>query len=211
MPLDSPVFFGILDTDMRTKAAAISMRYSMLLILVSWAVGWLVGCNGEDIAKNSEPGLVDSAIRPDSEVAGARILLYDRGQVTSEILADKIYKFEARDSTVGHKLDIVFYDSLGEVNSTVVGDSGIIRETRGLLDIYGNVVVVDENESRLETDYLFWNQTTRKMRTDAFVRITYTDGSVVTGWGLEADRNLSTYKILNQVSGTVKDTRKKRP
>lgn len=171
----------------------------MLVILLS-------GCGSRETSNSAEATLEDSARRPDSEVGGARIYMYDQGQVTSEIFADKIYKFEANDSTMGYDLTIRFFDSTGRVVSTVVGDSGVIRENQGHLHIYGNVVVVSEDSSRLETDYLFWNPGTRKIQTDAFVRITDLGGNVVTGWGMEADRNLGRIKILRQVSGTVRET-----
>jgi len=181
----------------------IRFLFALLLLLSTWS---LSGCTGDDMAKNSETGMIDSARLPDSEVADARIFLYDRGQVTAEILAERIRKFEAIDSTVGYRLDIVFYDSLGLITSTVVGDSGVIRETSGLLNIFGNVIVLTADSSRLETDYLLWDQKTQKIRTDAFVRITDIDGNVITGWGMEADRNLVPFKILRQVSGTVQET-----
>jgi len=183
-----------------------TIRFLIALLSLSLSFWLLAGCTGNDMAKNSEPGMIDSARLPDSEVADARIYLYDRGQVTAEIFANRIRKFEDIDSTVGYKLDIVFYDSLGLVTSTVVGDSGVIRETTGLLNIFGSVVVLTADSSRLETDYLLWDQKTQKIRTDAFVRITDIDGNVITGWGMEADRNLVPFKILRQVSGTVEET-----
>ena len=78
---------------------------------------------------------------------------------------------------------------------------GVIREQTGQLSIFGNVVVITEDNTKLETDYLFWNTTTDKIYTDAFVRITSEDG-VLTGWGLEADQRLSSYQILSRVSGS---------
>lgn len=174
-----------------------------------WALVLLVlvaGCSDRETSKSAETTLMDSTRRPDSEVGGARIYLYDRGQITTEILADKIFKFEINDSTMGYELAIQFFDSTGGIASTVVGDSGVIRENQGHLQIYGHVVVVSQDSSRLETDYLSWNPRTRRIQTDAFVRITDIQGNVITGWGMEADRNLGRIKILRHVSGTVRET-----
>jgi LPS export ABC transporter protein LptC len=166
---------------------------------------FIAACSTNDRAKNSEDIPVDSSSRPDSEVRGARIYLYDEGRITTEIDADVIHKFEANDSTMGYHLDIVLYDSTGGVNSTIVGDSGVIREQAGHLDIYGNVVVVSDDGSRLTTDYLFWDQDTQRLRTDSFVKIVDSDGNVLTGWGLEAEQNPTRYRILNQVSGSARE------
>jgi len=184
----------------------INVKRNTLTILLLILVALLSGCSDRETSKSEESILMDSARRPDSEVGGARIYLYDRGQVTTEIFSEKIYKFEAIDSTMAYNLTIRFFDSAGQVASTVVGDSGIIRENQGHLHIYGNVIVVSEDSSRLETDYLHWNPGTRKIQTDAFVRITDIDGNVITGWGMETDRNLKRIKILKHISGTVRET-----
>jgi LPS export ABC transporter protein LptC len=138
---------------------------------------------------------------------GARIYLYEKGQVTSEIYSRKIIKFEDKDSTAAYKLDIDIFDSTGAVSTQVIGDSGFIRETRGLVNIYGNVVVVTDDSTRLETEYLWWDSNTDRIKTDAFVRITR-GSDVITGWGLDADNRLKDFKILSQVSGTITDPEK---
>ena len=60
------------------------------------------------------------------------------------------------------------------------------------------------DSTRLDTDYLQWNPDIKKIQTDAFVKV-YRRGDVATGWGLEANQTLTRIKILNQVSGTMKD------
>lgn len=164
-----------------------------------------VGCEQQKNSTRTETS-IDSAGRPDAEVKGARISLYDKGRVTTEIHAQKLLKFEAKDSTMGYVVDADFFDSLGQKISTLVGDSSLTRENSGHLWVYGNVVVVVlENNTRLETDYLHWNPDIKKIQTDAFVKITK-NGDVVTGWGMEADQKLTRIKILKQVSGSFHDT-----
>ena len=167
-------------------------------------IAMIAGCesnqsNGSDVLVEN-----DSLTKPDSEVRGATIYLYNKGKVKTQIVSDKIIKFEAQDSTMAYILDIDIYDSTGQVSTEIVGDSGIIRENQGMLYIYGNVVVLTQDRNKLETDYLWWDSKTDKIRTDAFVKVT-TDEEVVTGWGLEADNSLSRYKILNLESGTMKN------
>jgi lipopolysaccharide export system protein LptC len=207
--------------------------FSIVLLLV---LLFAAGC-GDDKSNSNLASTSDSLSKPDSEVRGAKIFLYDRGEVTTKILATRIVKFEALDSTVAFKLNIDMLDSTGRVTTKVVGDSGIIRDNKGLMkiygnldvnvldtagkvttnivgdsgtfhennemaDIYGNVVVVTEDSARLETDYLWYDPLTRRIKTDAFVRITR-GKDVVTGWGLDADNKLTRIKILNKVSGQL--------
>ncbi len=181
-------------------------KYAIHTILAALLLIALGGCSSD---KSNTSALTDddSLFRPDSEVIGARIYLYDRGRVTSEIYSDKILKFEQRDSTAAYKLDIDILDSLGNVSTHVVGDSGFIRETKGQVNIFGNVVVTTDDSTVLETEYLWWDSNTDRIKTDAFVRITSGD-DVITGWGLDADNRLKDFKILSQVSGTIADPEK---
>jgi len=137
--------------------------------------------------------------------SGATIYLYDRQDVTTEIRADLIRRFESIDSTMGYVLDIDFFDSLGQVSSNLVGDSGVIREKSNRLQVYGRVVVVTQDSARLETDYLIWDPEIGKIQSDAYVKFTR-HGDVMTGWGMEADPDLGRLKILSDVSGSVSES-----
>lgn len=167
----------------------------------------LLGCGRENSNTSDLSATGDSLMRPDSEVSGAVSYLYNKDRVTSKIMAEKMFKFQQLDSLVAYKLDIDIYDSLGQVSTEVVGDSGIIREERGLLHIFGNVVVITDDSTQLETEYLWWDSNTDRIRTDAFVRITRGQ-DVITGWGLDADNRLKDFRILSQVSGTLADPEK---
>jgi LPS export ABC transporter protein LptC len=182
------------------------VKYTVFVFALVFAVLAVFGCDGQKSAVKTGPSISDSSVRPDTEVKGARIYLYDKGQITTSIDANKIVKFDTKDSTIGYNVHIDFYDSTGRVSSVLVGDSSVTHENSGFMSVYGNVVAIgSEDSTKLETDYLRWNPTVRKIQTDAFVKITR-HGDVVTGWGMESDPNLSHINILKQVSGTFKDT-----
>jgi LPS export ABC transporter protein LptC len=181
----------------------------MVLSKHTWWLGFallsvLIGCSGEQHISTAQNTPVDSIAKPDTEMSQARIYLYDKNRVTAEIKADKILKFQAKDSTMAYVLDINVYDTTGQVSTHVVGDSGVIRENSGQLYIYGNVVVITEDQSKLETDSLYWDTRSDKIKTDAYVKITKGD-DVIAGWGMEADQRLNRIKILKQVTGTITD------
>ena len=173
-------------------------------IIILLGIVGLTGCGKEQTGSTDQAAPTDSTLRPDSEVSGARIYLYDRGRVTTEIIAEKIVKFEALDSTMAYTLDIDIYDSTGAATANIVGDSGIIREGTGNLSLYGNVVVITTDSFKLETEYLYWDSEIDSIKTDAFVRLTKGE-DVITGWGLQADQRLHSTKILSRVSGTITD------
>jgi LPS export ABC transporter protein LptC len=109
---------------------------------------------------------------------------------------------------MAYDLKIDLFDDQGKVISQVVGDSGLIRESTEDLHMYGHVVVKTDNDSRLETDSLYFDPQTDSIYTDEFVRISR-PGDTLTGWGLQADRALNGLRILRQVSGTISGEKKK--
>lgn len=173
----------------------------LVLLVAAFAI---TGCGRQDGRSANSNTVIDTTNRPDAIVAGATIFLYEGTIVTTEIKAELIHKFDVIDSTMGYVLDINVMDSSGSVVSTIVGDSGVIREHDNSLYLFGNVVVLTDDSTKLETDNLRWDPDRNKIETEAFVKITQ-DGDIITGWGLESDRSLSHIKILKQVSGTLKE------
>jgi LPS export ABC transporter protein LptC len=184
----------------------------MLRHRFTWAAGFLIlaaitaGCSSRERTSTDSARTADSIVRPDSEVRGATIYLYEGERVTAEIHATRILKYQAKDSTMAYTVNVDAFDSTGALSTTLVGDSGLVREESGIMDVFGNVVVTTPNQAILHTDYLFWDSRTEKIRTDAFVRITR-GPDTMTGWGLEADEKLTRLKILNRVSGKLTETK----
>lgn len=178
------------------------MKYFITLCLFL-----LIGCSHNDSGVSDKSTESDSIVLPDSEVRTAEIFVYEKGDVKAEIKADKILKFDKIDSTQAYVLDINILDTLGTVSTNIVGDSGVIREAEGILHIYSNVVVFTSDSTKLETEYLWWDSNTNRIKSDQFVRITK-HNDVITGYGLDADNELNSIKILNQVSGEVNDAEK---
>ena len=137
--------------------------------LAMWLL--LASC-GQQTSSSSDQATTDSLLTPDSEVFGADISLYDEGTRTAMIEADRIKRFEALDSTMAYTVRIDFLDSLGQVSSNLVGDSGIIRENTQWMTVWGDVVFTASDGARLETDSLVWNPDIQKIRTDAYVELT---------------------------------------
>lgn len=173
-------------------------------VLTLAALAFMTACSSDQTDSPQNTENIDSTIIPNSELSGATIYLSRRGHINAEIHALKIRQIEGKDSMMIYGVRIKIFDSSGQVGSHIIGDSGLIRESANQHDLFGNVLVTTRDSVRLESDYLKWNSTQKKITTDAFVRITVGD-DVVTGWGLDADQDLSRWKILKQVSGKVVD------
>lgn len=178
------------------------IKYILITILLFLAVG----CTQNETNPKTGTEPVDTAATPDTELQEATIYLYKKERITTEINALRIMKFDNIDSMMAYTLDIDLIDSTGKVTTQIVGDSGVIREAAGVLRIFGNVLVETENGLKLETDYLWWDSNTDRIKSDDFVKITRVEtGDVMSGWGLDSDKDLSTIKILDRVSGSIND------
>jgi LPS export ABC transporter protein LptC len=97
---------------------------------------------------------------------------------------------------------IVFYDVLGKVSSTLKGDYGVRYETTRRMEAKYNVEVVTAKGEKLNTEHLIWDEKTKKISSDQFVKIT-TAKEIIMGNGLIANEDLSQYEI-KEVTGTIK-------
>jgi LPS export ABC transporter protein LptC len=141
---------------------------------------------------------------PDTRLIRAEISLYDRQYVTARIIADTLVRFERFDSTMGYKVIARLLDTMGNVTTVMVGDSAVIRERSQKLQLYGHAVVTSGDTLKVESDYLEWNPEKEQLLTDKFVTIHRLD-DVISGTGMTADRRLGRMRIMNQVSGSVRD------
>lgn len=86
--------------------------------------------------------------------------------------------------------------------SRLMADSARIDDVTKNMTARGNVVVIsDSTGNKLETSVLDWNNSTQKIYSNEYVKIT-TRNEIITGYGFESDQNLDNYKI-NKVSGTI--------
>lgn len=97
---------------------------------------------------------------------------------------------------------IWFYDTDRKVESEMTANTASRQRLNNVMVAKGNVVVYNKKGDRLNTEHLTWDGKSRKVYTDAFVRITTPD-KIMTGTGLESDETFSKYKILN-VRGIIR-------
>ena len=174
--------------------------------LMSGVLLILAACGDENEIKAPGSGgaVADStAVRPDQQFRDARIFLYDKSRVTTDIKADYIEKYEKQDSTLAWQLEVVFFDSTGAQKSHLISDSGLIREEVNLMDVYGNVRVISDDGAKLSSQHLNYNSGRNLVTTDSFVVIITNVGDTVMGYGFEADPKLGNWSLKRQVSGSM--------
>lgn len=98
-------------------------------------------------------------------------------------------------------LNVDFYTKEGVIDSRLSAKYGIRYESRKLVELRNNVVVTNAKGERLDTEKLNWDESTQRLYSDKFVKITTPD-KVIYGEGFESNQNFSKYKIF-KIKGMV--------
>lgn len=185
---------------MKNKPGKAALR--IMCIFCAFAI--IAGCTERTPGDNSGQSDEPPRLIPDQILYQSNILLSERGVKKVLIESDYLEKYASKDSTIMAGIEATFFDSLGQITSTLVSDSGIIRENSKRLEVWGNVKVVSNNGVTLEADSLFWDHERDSVTTESFVRITHR-GNVQTGYGLQSDNSLTNFRIMREVKGELED------
>ncbi len=97
-------------------------------------------------------------------------------------------------------LDATFYDSAMNVKTHLTSKYAIKYEKKDIMEVKNDVVVVNEKGERLNTEQLIWDEKTRRIYTEIFVKITTSD-KVFYGDGLDADDSFLKW-VIKKPRGT---------
>ncbi len=194
--------------DDKRSFAGIGGIFTFFMIGLIAALSALSACSEQQAPEpNPEATLADSiktSSRPDQESENAQIYLYVGERISSDIHAEKIWKFSYVDSSIARGLSVDFYDSDGEIANHLTSDSGIILESRKMMIAIGNVIATSADSTTIYTEELRWDSRTERITSDKYVTIVRgTD--TLRGIGFETDRNMRKIKILRQVEGSLSD------
>lgn len=87
-------------------------------------------------------------------------------------------------------IDIITYDSLGNVKSTLVANYALFWMDLELWETKGDVKATNQDGDMLETPQLFWNQKTERVYSNNHTRLTQGE-DVLEGEGFESDQDFT--------------------
>ena len=161
----------------------------------------LLAC--EEKIKPSVLPTVDSKSMPQQESWNSTITISDSGKVRSVIVAGYVRVFESsRQTLMSEGVKAHFFDRLGKETSVLTSEEGTVDEGTNNLAAYKNVVVVSDNQTRLMTEKLYWDNQKQLVHTPEFVRIV-SPKEKLQGHGFESDQSLRNYRIF-RVTGEAK-------
>ena len=88
------------------------------------------------------------------------------------------------------------FDSIFHIEASIKADTAYYYDKERLWKLIGNVDIQNRKGERFNTELLFWNQATKKVYSDKFIRIQQPD-RVITGHGFESNQDMTVYVIQN--------------
>lgn len=155
--------------------------------------------------------------RPDQEGWNAEVIVTNNGLSEMIIRYHYMRRWERKQLMIfsgGFTVDMF---EQNRHTAVLTADSGWLRRSMAELVAIGNVVVISDSGVTLRAGKLFWDESTKKIRTEGFVQIT-TEEDTLNGYDFESDRNLQNWKIrrafgqsgrdVDLRTGTVRSRRK---
>jgi len=141
---------------------------------------------------------------PDQEARDFTLTESSEGRKSWTLWASYAAMYDEQHLVDAQRVRIEFFDSKGNRFSTLLADRGAVHQRTNDLEARGNVRITTETGVTMETDSLRWLNSTGKIASDAFVRVTRKN-DVVTGYGFESDPNLDHFHLTREVRAEVRE------
>lgn len=131
-------------------------------------------------------------------------ILTDSGMINLIMRAPLMEKYDNRDlpyTEFRSGIKVIFYDGKKEPVVSVVSKYAKYTQSDDLWELKDSVIVINENNEKLETELLYWNRTSDRIYTDRFVKIT-SGSDVLLGYGLESDSHLQN-RVVKKIRADI--------
>jgi len=163
----------------------------------------MISCVNEkaEVAKVTKGEVLPVDITYDSE-----IFYSENAELKVKAFAPEMHRYvgEINYTEMPKGVEVIFYDSINRESSKLTANYAIDKETEFIMEAKDDVVVINAEGERLNTEHLIWDRKTRRIYSDVFVTIT-TDDEVITGDAFESNETFTKYKITKSRGTISKD------
>ncbi len=141
-----------------------------------------------------------------SQIGDSVTMLYtDSAQLKVMVKANRMLVFSKNTiepfTVLPKGVFVTFFDQDEKVSTTLRANYGVRYDLSRRMEARYQVEVVNNKGEKLETERLVWDENSKRIYTDAFVKIT-TASQVIRGKGMESNQDFTKYRI-KQVTGTL--------
>lgn len=166
------------------------MRFALIVLIL----GFLTGCEKNKVTPVVEKNPSNFKVIPDQESWNSKIVFTNAGKPRAILYAKHLQVFETKNLTLLFGIKIFFFNEKGKQTSVLTAKRGKVDEKTKDMFAYDSVVARNDSGFTLRTDFLKWNNKTRKISTDRFVTID-NNKEHIEGFGFDADEDLKNYVI----------------
>lgn len=118
-----------------------------------------------------------------------------------ELWGDRAESYPGEDTMLLHGVRMHFYEE-GERAAVLTAATAEVDQQTEYTTARGEVVVVNREGDRLESEVLHWDPEQKLIHTEEFVRFTSGD-QILTGYGMDTDPDLTNVRIHRQFEGDL--------
>lgn len=132
------------------------------------------------------------------------ILYTEKGKPHAKLVAKKVtrYLVENPYAEFEEGVKVYMFNADGEIESSLKADNATVYENQESMFAKDNVEVININGDKLNTEELIWDQKSKKIKSNTFVKFRTAD-EIITGTGFSANDDMTQYTITD-VRGRVK-------
>jgi len=170
-----------------------------VVFCISFVCFGLLSCEGDEVKPDLLPVAITKEV-PTQTSWNARLSFSTDGVVRGVLSARRVRVYESQRKTIlDSNIKVDFFGADSKHTSVLTASWAHINDASKDMTAFDSVKIRSDNGVLVETDSLVWFNQTRKVRSDAFVRITEKNGRITTGMGFESDQDLINYHILRPV------------
>jgi LPS export ABC transporter protein LptC len=131
------------------------------------------------------------------KATGVEINITDSGHRIAQIHSPLMERYSGKNPYLEMKKGVraLFFNKQGVKENQLDANYAISHENEKIIEVRNDVRLENVKGERLNTEKLTWNQASKKIYTDQFVKITTPD-EVIYGDGFESNQNFTEYKIF---------------
>ena len=121
----------------------------------------------------------------------------DSGVVRYKIITDEWKVFDRLNPprwTFEKGIYLEKFDNKLSIDATIKADTAYYYDKEELWELRGNVHIENEQDEQFDTQLLFWNQKTKMVYSDQYIRIRQ-QKRIITGQGFTSNQNFTDYTI----------------
>ncbi|MDT8401898.1 MAG: LPS export ABC transporter periplasmic protein LptC [Bacteroidales bacterium] len=146
--------------------------------------------------------IVDASIKPEvpTQIVYDFVTSYTDSAVLELRMKSPVMKYygkkEVPYADFDEGIEVYFYEGKDMMIGEIKANFARYTESKGLWEVRENVIAMNDEGEKLETELLFWDEKKDLIYTDKYVRITQKD-QIIMGNGLESDTKFDNWKIKN--------------